>query len=73
MGAGLSEWSYLDAPDACSSVEVEEPAEVAACPLLHIKVEVQVHALRGKEGEARGGGREEGVKQTVTPEGMVGC
>ena len=57
MGAGLSEWSYLDAPDACSSVEVEEPAEVAACPLLHIKVEVQVHTLRGRGRHAGGGGK----------------
>ena len=39
--------SHLDPPYAGSAVEVEEPAEVGPCTLLHVKVEAQVDALQG--------------------------
>jgi hypothetical protein len=43
----------LNAPDAGSATEVEEPASVGACPLLHLVVEVEVDALGWGMGKAR--------------------
>lgn len=42
--------THRNAPDPSCAVEVEEPAQVAACTLLNVKVEAQIAALQ--QGEA---------------------